>query len=68
MVKRSQHSSELRPEPQRDGQGGDGSKTSEQPARPAARKPYQRPVVQKRKSVAEATLYSGSGNTGTLVG
>ena len=66
MVKRSQRSSEPRPEVQREDQPG-ASTTIQQPARPGARKPYQRPVVQKRKSVAEATLFSGSGLSGTLV-
>jgi hypothetical protein len=34
----------------------------------AARKPYQRPVVQKRRSVSQATLIGTGGVGGALVG
>ena len=67
MLKRSQRSSERSPEPQQGDRLDGGSATQQGKARKRARKPYQRPVVQKRKSVAEATLFSGSGVSGTLV-
>jgi hypothetical protein len=34
----------------------------------AARKPYQRPVVQKRRSVSQATLVGSGGVLGVLAG
>jgi len=65
MVKRSQRSSEAVR-----GTREPNSRSAATPAKaePAPkRKPYQRPVVQKRRSIAEATLFSGSGVSGTLV-
>ena len=66
MVKRSQSSSEpsskaLATDPSDAAQGGGEA------AAPRARRPYQRPQVRKRRSVAEATLFSGTGLIGTLV-
>ena len=68
MVKRSQRSSEQEPK------SGEPTASSREPTpagdekvRPGARRPYRRPQLQKRRSVAEATLFSGSGVSGTLV-
>ena len=67
MVKRRQRSSEpaqraadkqVLPEP------AAAAPTSETSAK---RKPYRRPTVEKRRSLAEATLFSGSGMSGTLI-
>lgn len=68
MVKRSQRSSEAGPATHELADRPDTKPaTSPEPARARARKPYQRPVVQKRRSLAEATLFSGSGVPGVLV-
>jgi hypothetical protein len=66
MVKRSQRSSE--PESRAEGQAPDEpSASTAPPDATATRRPYRRPTVQKRRSLAEATLFSGSGMTGTLI-
>ena len=68
MVKRSQRSSKAGPGAHEAGAQPDAAAaTSPEPARATKRKPYQRPVVQKRRSIAEATLFSGSGMSGTLI-
>jgi hypothetical protein len=66
MVKRRQRSSEpahragkqVLPEP---------AAVASTPETSAKRKPYRRPTVEKRRSLAEATLFSGSGMSGTLI-
>ena len=67
MVKRSQRSSE--PHPRADAEQAPSEPAAATPTsgETRARKPYRRPTVQKRRSLAEATLFSGSGLTGTLV-
>ena len=68
MVKRSQRSSKAGPGAhEASAQPDPATTTSPEPAPATKRKPYQRPVVQKRRSIAEATLFSGSGLTGTLI-
>jgi hypothetical protein len=43
-----------------------GDDRHEAPRAAAARKPYQRPSIQKRRSMSQATLISSGGTSGTL--
>jgi hypothetical protein len=68
MVKRSQRSSKAGPGAhEASAQPSTATATSPEPAPATKRRPYQRPVVQKRRSIAEATLFSASGVSGTLI-
>lgn len=66
MVKRPQRSSEpaQRADKQVLSEPAAAAPTKETSAK---RKPYRRPTVEKRRSLAEATLFSGSGMSGTLI-
>lgn len=66
MVKRPQRSSE--PQPRADEQALPEPAAAAPPSQSSRkRRPYRRPTVEKRRSLAEATLFSGSGMSGTLI-
>jgi hypothetical protein len=65
-MKRLQGASEPSQQAHEPGRVSDTPGSAAQPPRAGARKRYQRPVIEKRKSVAQATLFSGSGVPGVL--